>query len=96
MHTAQEHASLEVVVSNRFQPFQELDLAPDPESGGIDEHQGTLLASSPQKRELVIVGDSIIRGIDSLVCSRDKESRTVCCLPGILCVQAPGQISEGM
>lgn len=74
-------ASPEVEVSNRFQPLQELDLAPDPESGGI-ETRGTRTTSSPQKRELVIVGDSIIRGIDSVVCSRDKESRTVCCLPG--------------
>lgn len=71
-----------VEVSNRFRPLQEVDLAPDPESEGTDEQQGTLLASTPQKRELLIVGDSILRGIDTLVCSHDKESRTVCCLPG--------------
>ena len=71
----------EVVVSNRYRPLQESE-AHDPEFGGDDESQGTRKASSPKKRELLIVGDSIIRGVDSVVCSRDKESRTVCCLPG--------------
>lgn len=75
-------ASPEVVVSNRFQPLQESDLAPVPESGRTDEPLGTQTATSSKKRELLIVGDSIVRGVDSIVCSRDKESRTVCCLPG--------------
>ena len=77
-----EAASPEVVVSNRFQLLQESDLAPVPESGRIDEPQGTPMATSSRKRELVIVGDSILRGVDSIVCARDKDSRTVCCLPG--------------
>ena len=64
-------ASPEVVVSNRFQLLQESDLAPFPESGRIDEPQGTPMATS-----------SILRGVDSIVCARDKDSRTVCCLPG--------------
>ena len=57
-------------------------LAPVPESGRIDEPQGTPMATSSRKRELVIVGYSILRGVDSIVCARDKGSRTVCCLPG--------------
>ena len=71
-----------MVVSNRFQLLQESDLAPIPESGRIDEPQGTPMATSSRKRELVIVGDSILRGVDSRVCACDKDSRTVCCLPG--------------
>ena len=34
------------------------------------------------KRQVVVVGDSIIRGIDSILCKPDRESRMVCCLPG--------------
>ena len=66
----------EVVVSNRFQPLQELDLAPVPEIERIDEPQGTPLA------RLVAVGDAIIGGVDSTVCACEKDSCTVCCLSG--------------
>ena len=58
------------------------DLAPVPESGRIDEPQGTPMATSSRKRESMVVGDSIIQGVDSIVCAREKDSRTVCCLPG--------------
>ena len=42
--------------------MQELDLAPFSESGRIDECQGTMMATSSRKRELVVVGDLIITG----------------------------------
>ena len=38
------------------------------------------MATSSRKRELGAVGDSMIRGVDSIVCAR--ESQTVCLLPG--------------
>ena len=28
------------------------------------------------------MGDTIIRGVDSMICTREKDSHTVCCLPG--------------
>eukprot|EP00061_Rhincodon_typus_P012548 g38348.t1 len=34
------------------------------------------------QRQVVVVGDSIIRGTDSILCKQDRESRMVCCLPG--------------
>uniref|UniRef100_A0A3B3SWT8 SGNH hydrolase-type esterase domain-containing protein n=1 Tax=Paramormyrops kingsleyae TaxID=1676925 RepID=A0A3B3SWT8_9TELE len=33
-------------------------------------------------RKVVVVGDSVIRGVDSYVCTRDRGSRMVSCLPG--------------
>ncbi|KAJ8364355.1 hypothetical protein SKAU_G00131860 [Synaphobranchus kaupii] len=63
-------------------PLQELDLALDPESGSTDEPLGTQMATSSRKREFLIVGDSILRGVDNIVCLHDKEFHTVCCLPG--------------
>ena len=71
----------EVVVSNRFQLLQESDLPLSLRVGGLmglRHPDGHIL----QEKELVIVGDSILRGVDSIVCARDKDSRTVCCLPG--------------
>jgi len=33
------------------------------------------------KRQVVVVGDSITRGIESILCKPDRESRMLCCLP---------------
>ena len=48
--------------------------------------RGTVVQEAIQeggaKRQVVVVGDSIIRGIDSILCKPDQESRMVCCLPG--------------
>ena len=69
-------------MSNRFQPFEKLDLATIPESRRMYEPQRTPMATSSKKRELVVVGDIITRGVDnSIVCACQKDSRTVCCLP---------------
>ena len=58
-----------MVVSNQFQLLQELDLARVPESGQIDEHpDGHFL----QEKEMVVVGHTIIRGVDSIVCAWRK------------------------
>eukprot|EP00061_Rhincodon_typus_P009532 g33110.t1 len=34
------------------------------------------------KRQVVVVGDSIIMGIDGILCKHDQESHMVCCVPG--------------
>ena len=57
--------------------MQDLNFTPVPESRRVDEPQGTTKATSSRKRELVVVGDSIIRGMDIIVCARKKD-----CLPG--------------
>uniref|UniRef100_A0A3B3SHZ5 SGNH hydrolase-type esterase domain-containing protein n=1 Tax=Paramormyrops kingsleyae TaxID=1676925 RepID=A0A3B3SHZ5_9TELE len=43
---------------------------------------------------LVVVGDSIIRGIDSYVCTRDRGSRTVSCLPGAQVEDLPNRVDR--
>ncbi|XP_059499497.1 uncharacterized protein LOC132207556 [Stegostoma tigrinum] len=35
-----------------------------------------------QNRKVLVVGDSIVRGIDRRFCGQDRDSRKVCCLPG--------------
>ena len=42
--------------------------------------QGTRRAG--QARQVLVVGDSIIRGTDREICHKDRDRRTVCCLPG--------------
>lgn len=42
--------------------------------------QGTRRAG--QARQVLVVGDSIIRGTDRAICHKDRDRRTVCCLPG--------------
>lgn len=75
-----------LTLSNRYEI-----LAPcvDEEKGcGEDEptDHGTMVQKAIQeggaKRQVVVIGDSIIRGIDSILCKPDRESRMVCCLPG--------------
>lgn len=38
--------------------------------------------SAGQARQVLVVGDSIIRGTDRAICHKDRDRRTVCCLPG--------------
>ncbi|XP_072891840.1 uncharacterized protein [Hemitrygon akajei] len=33
-------------------------------------------------RNVVVIGDSIVRGIDRVLCNRERESRRLCCQPG--------------
>ena len=35
-----------------------------------------------EKRNVVVIGDSIVKGIDTVFCDQDRESRRLCCLPG--------------
>ena len=35
-----------------------------------------------EKRNVVVIGDSVVRGIDTVLCDQDRESRRLCCLPG--------------
>ena len=35
-----------------------------------------------KKRRVVVVGDSLLRGIEAQVCREDPWTRQVCCLPG--------------
>ncbi|MBN3305176.1 ZP3 protein, partial [Amia calva] len=48
-----------------------------------------MVPTPPQNREVVTVGDSILRGVDHTVCSRDKETRMVSCLPGAQVADLP-------
>ncbi|XP_072352062.1 uncharacterized protein [Scyliorhinus torazame] len=80
------HEPQPLTLSNRHEA-----LAPcvDGEQGCRNDEsadQGTMVQQAIQgegvNRQIVVVGDSIIRGIDSILCEQDKESRVVCCLPG--------------
>uniref|UniRef100_A0A803J5D4 SGNH hydrolase-type esterase domain-containing protein n=1 Tax=Xenopus tropicalis TaxID=8364 RepID=A0A803J5D4_XENTR len=33
-------------------------------------------------KQMVVIGDSIIRKVDRVICQADRFNRTVCCLPG--------------
>jgi len=35
-----------------------------------------------EKRRAIVVGDSIVRGIDRRFCGHERDNRMVCCLPG--------------
>uniref|UniRef100_A0A670I570 SGNH hydrolase-type esterase domain-containing protein n=1 Tax=Podarcis muralis TaxID=64176 RepID=A0A670I570_PODMU len=36
----------------------------------------------PKRRRVVVIGDSLLRGTEAVICGPDKMSREVCCLPG--------------
>ncbi|MBN3305938.1 RNF11 protein, partial [Amia calva] len=75
---------------NRFQLLHtELDSYSSEGDGRAVEHQSNMVPTPPQKREVVIVGDSILRGVDHTVCSSDKETRMVSCLPGAQVADLP-------
>ena len=40
------------------------------------------ILANPQRRRVVVVGDSLLRGTETVICRPDKMSREVCCLPG--------------
>ncbi|XP_072558777.1 uncharacterized protein [Paramormyrops kingsleyae] len=86
-----EAASPEVSVSNRFQVLPALEPEGTGEAGGP---LGTEEPPPPRKREVVVVGDSIIRGVDSYVCTRDRGSRTVSCLPGAQVGDLPDRVDK--
>ncbi|KAG9465935.1 hypothetical protein GDO78_017503 [Eleutherodactylus coqui] len=52
------------------------------------EHQGDDcssekgMGSAGQARQILVVGDSIIRWTDRVICYKDRDHQTVCCLPG--------------
>ncbi|MBN3306069.1 ARV1 protein, partial [Amia calva] len=71
----------ELELPNRFQLLEG--------DGRAVEHQSTLVPTPPQNREVVTVGDSIHRGVDHTVCSSDKETRMVSCLPGAQVADLP-------
>jgi len=39
-------------------------------------------ASTKKKRRVIVIGDSLLRGMDSPICRPDPSHREVCCLPG--------------
>ncbi|XP_060129222.1 uncharacterized protein LOC132591937 [Zootoca vivipara] len=40
------------------------------------------IPTKPMKRRVVVIGDSLLRGTEAVICGPDKMSREVCCLPG--------------
>jgi len=48
----------------------------------VDDSPWRVASGRPQKRRVVVVGDSLLRGTEAIVCGPDKMSREVCCLPG--------------
>uniref|UniRef100_A0A670JHM6 SGNH hydrolase-type esterase domain-containing protein n=1 Tax=Podarcis muralis TaxID=64176 RepID=A0A670JHM6_PODMU len=38
--------------------------------------------TKPKRRCVVVIGDSLLRGTEAVICGPDKMSREVCCLPG--------------
>ena len=43
---------------------------------------------------MLVVGDLIIRRTDSAICHKDRERRTVCCLPGALVRHIADQVDR--
>jgi len=39
-------------------------------------------ASAKKKRRVIVIGDSLLRGTEGLICRPDPSNREVCCLPG--------------
>ena len=39
-------------------------------------------SSSKKERRVIVVGDSLLRGTEGLICQPDPTRREVCCLPG--------------
>ncbi|XP_056375946.1 uncharacterized protein LOC130273348 [Hyla sarda] len=56
------------------------DTASDRQGGVCSSKEGG--RSTGQARQVLVVGDSIIRGTDRAICHKDRDRRTVCCLPG--------------
>uniref|UniRef100_A0A3B3SL27 SGNH hydrolase-type esterase domain-containing protein n=1 Tax=Paramormyrops kingsleyae TaxID=1676925 RepID=A0A3B3SL27_9TELE len=86
-----EVASPEVMVSNRFQVLPALEPEETGEAGGP---LGTKEPPTPRRREVVVVGDSSIRGVDRYVCTHDRGSRTVSCLPGAQVGDLPNRVDR--
>uniref|UniRef100_A0A8C4T207 SGNH hydrolase-type esterase domain-containing protein n=1 Tax=Erpetoichthys calabaricus TaxID=27687 RepID=A0A8C4T207_ERPCA len=86
----------ELEVSNHYHVLVELNGVSDNSEvvGRDEEPQWATSKQVPKKREVVIVGDSIIRGFDAQVWSRERESRTVCCLPGAQVGDLPGKMDR--
>uniref|UniRef100_A0A3B3QC59 SGNH hydrolase-type esterase domain-containing protein n=1 Tax=Paramormyrops kingsleyae TaxID=1676925 RepID=A0A3B3QC59_9TELE len=53
-----------------------------------------LYVSLPGNVISTYIGDSIIRGVDSYVCTRDRGSRTVSCLPGAQVGDLPDRVDR--
>jgi len=41
-----------------------------------------MTASAKKKRRVIVIGDSLLRGTEGLICRPDPSHREVCCLPG--------------
>ncbi|KAG8451043.1 hypothetical protein GDO86_003357 [Hymenochirus boettgeri] len=87
-------ASSQLVDPNRFAILGE-DVEDDGSEAACMERafplstQGTAISNTREgelgarkDRQVVVVGDSIIRRVDRVICRQDPACRTVCCLPG--------------
>ena len=57
------------------------DCEKDEKTAGSTRVQGAA-ATEKSKRNVVVIGDSVVKGIDTVLCDQDKEYRRLCCLPG--------------
>uniref|UniRef100_A0A8C8RI01 C2H2-type domain-containing protein n=1 Tax=Pelusios castaneus TaxID=367368 RepID=A0A8C8RI01_9SAUR len=70
-----------VVVKNRYAALQTGDDME--EEKPCTPEVGRITTITPRrKRRVVVVGDSLLRGMEAPICRPDKASREVCCLPG--------------
>uniref|UniRef100_A0A8C5QPI5 SGNH hydrolase-type esterase domain-containing protein n=1 Tax=Leptobrachium leishanense TaxID=445787 RepID=A0A8C5QPI5_9ANUR len=85
-------ASPDLAHTNRFAPLSEdvgcsssgvavLEAAPSNSRGISPPSKGGIKRAS-KPRQVVVVGDSIIKRVDRVICRADRLNRTVCCLPG--------------
>jgi len=45
-------------------------------------HARITTASAKKKRRVIVIGDSLLRGTEGLICQPDSSHKEVCCLPG--------------
>lgn len=86
-------ASPDLVHPSRFAPLSEdvgcigsgvavLGEAAPSSSRGISPPSKGGIKRAGKPRQVVVVGDSIIKRVDRVICRSDRLNRTVCCLPG--------------
>jgi len=76
-----------ISLQNRYTVLDTVGGDGSPEEGGSSQVHGTVAGSAAQngrkkRGRAIVIGDSIVRGIDRRFCGRKRESRMVCCLPG--------------
>ena len=51
-------------------------------------------ASAKTDRRVIVVGDSLLMGMEGPICTQDPTHREVCCLPGAQVKDTPRKLSD--